>query len=316
MSETIDNLFFVKKGKGEYREKLEKGKTPLVSATNANNGIIDHVDLEPTFKAPAISVERVSGQAFVQLFDFATVPDDITVLIPREKMSLKKLFYIASQINIIKWRFSYSRKLNPPRIKPLQIDMSVFKDDELNLGYRFPQAHRPNAVMEHNHNYRLFNILELFPDIKKGDFHALDRLDEGNTPTVSRIEEDNGVTGYYEKPEKAKLYQKGLLTVSTVTGDAFVQLDDFIATDNVLILISKTQFKITTLFFIQLMLYLQKWRFSYGRQPYKRIFSRTEISLPIKDDGTVDEQYIERLVTNCYGWEIVEKRFTSSNTHT
>jgi hypothetical protein len=72
---------------------LELGNTPLISATNKDNGVIDDVDIEPIFKAPAISVERVTGQAYIQLIDFATVPDDIFVLIPKEKMSLKKLFY-------------------------------------------------------------------------------------------------------------------------------------------------------------------------------------------------------------------------------
>jgi type I restriction enzyme M protein len=126
---TITELFHVKRGKGEYRENLEVGNTPLVSATNTNNGIIDHVDIESTFKAPAITVERVTGQAYVQLFDFATVPDDITVLVPKEEMSLQKLFYIAAQINLLKWRFNYARKLTPTRLKSLEVDLSNFRDE-------------------------------------------------------------------------------------------------------------------------------------------------------------------------------------------
>lgn len=278
----------------------------MVSATSTNNGIIDHVDIEPTFKAPAITVERVSGRAYVQLFDFATVPDDITVLVPRERMSLKKLFYIASQINILNWRFNYARKLTPTRLKVLEIDLRNFHDETLELSERFPRSFEKSDI-KHNRNYRLFKVVNLFR-IDRGDFHALDRLDEGNIPTVSRISEDNGVTGYYEKPDGAKVYSKGLLTVSTVSGDAFVQLDNFIATDNVLICNPKRQLRITTLFFIQLMINLQKWRFSYGRQPYKRIFSKTEIFLPIRENGEIDEDYLEKLVTNYYGWSMIEEK--------
>lgn len=301
----MTDIFYVKRGKGEYREKLEKGNTPLISATNTNNGVIDHVDIEPTFETPAITVERVTGQAYVQLFNFATVPDDISVLIPKESMSLRKLFYIASQINLSKWRFNYARKLTPTRLKPLEIDLSGFRDDELNLSQRFPEDSARISI-EHNSNFQSFNVVGLF-DIDRGDFHALDRLDEGEIPTVSRIGEDNGVTGYYEKPDNAEIYEKGLLTISTVSGDAFVQLDDFIATDNVLICKPKRQFRITTLFFIQLMINLQKWRFSYGRQPYKRIFSKTRIFLPVNNNGEIDEDYIEELVTNCYGWAMIER---------
>ena len=307
----IVDLFHVKRGKGEYREKLEEGDTPLVSATNRNNGIIDHVDIEPTFTAPAITVERVSGQAFVQLFDFATVPDDVSVLIPRERTSLKKLFYISSQINTLKWRFSYSRKLTSTRLIPLEIDLSNFQDEEINISDRFPESMTREEI-EHNLQSNSFNVLDLFW-IDRGDFHALDKLDEGDIPTVSRIAENNGVTGYYEKPEGAKIYNKGILTVSTVSGDSFVQLDNFIATDNVLILRPKRRFRITTLFFIQLMITLQRWRFSYGRQPYKRVFSKTRILLPVDEDDEIDEEYIETLVTNCYGWEIVERQLATQD---
>jgi hypothetical protein len=65
------------------------------------------------------------------------------------------------------------------------------------------------------------------------------------------------------------------------------------------------------LFLIASQINLLKWRFSYGRQPYKRIFSRTNIFLPIKnDDGSIDEDHIEKVVCSCYGWNIVEKQIT------
>lgn len=84
----LENIFHVEKGKGAYRESLDPGKTPLVSATSINNGVLDFVDVDPTFKAPCITVERVGGNAFVQLVDFITVPDDISVLVPISKMTL------------------------------------------------------------------------------------------------------------------------------------------------------------------------------------------------------------------------------------
>jgi hypothetical protein len=307
---TINALFTVKKGRGEYREKLNSGKTPLVTAKNTNNGVIDFVDIEPTFKAPAITVERVSGQAFVQLLDFATVPDDMSVLIPRTEMSISKLFFIASEINLSKWKFNYGRKLTLKRLKNIETDPSKFEESDLNLVNRLPCP--PKKVnLKHNTDYQFFNVVELF-NMKKGDFHALDKLDEGCIPTVSRVSDDNGITGYYEIPEDAELYEKGLITVSTVSGDAFVQLTNFMATDNVLICTPKKQLNITTLFFILLMINLQKWRFSYGRQPYKRIFSKTKIFMPMKN-GEIDEDYIEKLVKNCYGWDIIEKQLNLSH---
>ena len=306
----IRELFKVKKGSGEYREKVEAGKTPLVSATNLNNGIIDFVDIDPTFKAPSITVERVSGQAHVQLMDYATVPDDISVLIPLSKMSLNKLFYVSSCINLQKWMFNYGRKLSKTRLENMEIDFSNYEERTINLSSRFPPQNARSTIT-HNENYKSYNITKLLT-IDRGDFHALDRLDLGDIPTVSRICNDNGVTGFFEKPDNAKTYNKGLITVSTVSGDAFVQLVDFIATDNVLICSPKAPFKITTLFFIAFMINKQKWRFSYGRQPYKRIFSKLNIFMPVTSGSDasryeIDENYIEVLLKNCYGWNVIER---------
>ncbi len=128
------DMFEVKKGIGAYRENLSSGRTPLISATGGDNGILDYVELAPTFIAPAITVERVGGRAFIQLRDFATVPADISVLVPRNgSMSLSRLFMIASLINAERWRYSYGRKLTAGRLKKMRIPIPVADPDEHDL---------------------------------------------------------------------------------------------------------------------------------------------------------------------------------------
>ena len=129
----LSKLFEIKKGKGKYYENCEIGDTPLVSATGKNNGIIGHVNLAPIFKAPMITLERVLGNAFVQLEDFVTVPDDIFVLEPKNVMSIDELFYCASVLNTQKWRFNYSRKMTPIRFKKLSIAMPINKNNEIDI---------------------------------------------------------------------------------------------------------------------------------------------------------------------------------------
>jgi len=109
-------MFSIEKGKGKYFINLEQGETPLISARNFDNGIIGYVNLQPTFKAPAITIERVTGTAFVQLHDFATVPDDIFVLVSFESQPLEFLIFVAGIINKHKWRYNYSRKVTSTRI--------------------------------------------------------------------------------------------------------------------------------------------------------------------------------------------------------
>ena len=127
----LKGLFDIVRGRGSYFENCKSGNIPLISASSSNNGIIGFVDMEPAFKAPAITIERVSGTAFVQLEDFVTVPDDIFVLKPKKELSVEEFFYIAAMINRNRWKFNYSRKVTPTRFKKLRIPMSV-KDSKSN----------------------------------------------------------------------------------------------------------------------------------------------------------------------------------------
>jgi len=300
----IDDLFFIERGSGGYLENLEKGETPIISSTTKNNGVVGFVDLEPIFEAPCITVDRVTGQSFVQVSDFVTVPDDITVLIPKEEHSIERLFYVATCINQQKWRFNFGRKLTPIRLKTIEINYTLIPTYKLNLSDRVPPKVN-KKVISHNENYTTFNITEFF-NLKQGDFHAIDKLSYGDIPTVSRVTDDNGIIGYYEKPENAKIYPKLSITISTTSGEAFVQLNEFIATDNVVILEPKREFEVTTLFFIQFMINWTKWRYSYGRQCYKTKFAKTNIYLPTDKEGEIDEAYIKEVVKNCYGWGVVD----------
>ncbi len=132
MQTSLPNVFLIAKGKGAYREDVPSGNTPLVSATSLDNGILDYVNLPPIFRAPAITVERVSGHAFVQLGDFVTVPADVSVLIPKDhNMPLSCLFLLASIINSECWRYSYGRKLTAGRLKRMLVPVPIKQDGKI-----------------------------------------------------------------------------------------------------------------------------------------------------------------------------------------
>lgn len=130
---SINNFFSIIKGNGQYRESYDKGNTPLISATTFNNGIIDYVDTEAIFPKNTITVERIKGTAFVQMKEYVTVPDDISVLIPKKEMSVEELFYFAYLIRRESWRFSYGRKLSPTRLKTFNFMLPVDKKGEIDV---------------------------------------------------------------------------------------------------------------------------------------------------------------------------------------
>ena len=157
-----------------------------------------------------------------------------------------------------------------------------------------------------------WKITKLF-DPLRGDFHSLTALNKGTMPTVSRTSLDNGIKGLYEPPEDARIYPSGYLTVSTVSGEVFLQVEKFIATDNILILEPKIKLKPTTIIFIQTILNSQKWRYSYGRQCYQTKFSQATLFLPTLDGGKLDEDNMGKIVKNTTYWAHVNPYLVSES---
>jgi type I restriction enzyme M protein len=92
-----------------------------------------------------------------------------------------------------------------------------------------------------------------------------------------------------------------------------VQPTAFIPTDNVVLCTPRASYKglrLTSLFFIQAMLNHIKWRYSYGRQCYKTKYAKTEIILPVKDDGSLDETYMAKMVEAANHWLLVRAAFS------
>jgi hypothetical protein len=131
--------------------------------------------------------------------------------------------------------------------------------------------------------------------------------------TISRVSTDNGLVGFFEQPPGARIYKPGTLTVSTVTGDAFLQPIPFIATDNVVLCTPKenySELRLSTLLFIQVMLNEVKWRYSYGRQCYMGKFASTEIMLPVNRADDLDEDYMASVVEMATYWPFVAAVFS------
>lgn len=185
--------------------------------------------------------------------------------------------------------FSYLIKIDKAKLKP-----ALIRSAPINVTIR-PAAWKKYFVVN-------------FFDLKRGNFHSIADLDAGILPTISRVSYDNGLVGFYDKPEKAKLWPAGTITVSTVGGDSFLQPVPFIATDNVVLCLPKTEYSTWTpaeRFFVQAMINQVKWRYSYGRQCYKTKFAKTEIALPIDGNGNLDLDYMKVVIESATYWPLV-----------
>lgn len=315
----IQEIFRIKSGDFHATKELDEGNIPLISCGNFSNGLVGYYDIPANKIYSKTITVAYNGQPLTAKFHpyFFGAKDDIAVLLPKNELQDKTLIYFATLFNHQSWRYSYGRKCFKGKLSQINLDLPVTEEDKIDEPYiaslfsqvkdYFPPKNEIEEYQDENDiTWKVFNVTELF-DLKRGDFHSLARLDEGEVPTVSRLSHNNGVVGYFSPPDGANMYKKGLITVSTVTGDAFVQLSNFVATDNVVICMSKTTLKITTIFFIQLMLNRAKWRYSYGRQCYKTKFAQTNIYLPVNENGGLDEELMKKYITNTAYWSFLSE---------
>lgn len=316
----LADLFDVDSGEFHAVHELDPGDVPLISCGAVEDGLVGYFDI-PTEQRHrnAITVAYNGSWPLLAKFhpyDFGA-KDDVAVLTPRAPMRDKTLLYVAAVLNMMTWRYSYYRKTFRTRVRNTSIPVpmkrgkidesgieALMKGSNALIPTRQPKA-TPLPKLSH---WKRFSIIDLFM-VVRGDFHSLADLDPGPYMTVSRVVADNGVVGYFDRPEGAKVYSAGTITISTLGGDAFVHMDEFIATDNVMILLPVTPVSLTTRLFIALMLNQQKWRYSYGRQCYREKFLATDLWLPVADSlGTLDETYMRETVEQGEYWpDVAEK---------
>ena len=323
----LDDIFHVKSGDYHATKDLDPGDIPLVSCGDTNNGVIGYYDIPEQHVYSHVITSAYNGQPLTTKFHpyrFGA-KDDVAVLLPRGSLRETTLLYLAALLNRTQWRYSYGRKCFREKMKkvsvriPVVVDHGTMTVDEDYIAGQFvsdfresfPQKTNTEPIQVPVLQWQEFGVQDLF-HIQRGDFHSLSVLEDGVYPTVSRVSLNNGVVGYYDRPDDAEIYPKGCLTVSTVAGDAFVQVEDFIATDNVIVCKPKSPFRISTLFFLAFLLNHQKWRYFYGRQCYITKFSKIKVQVPVANDGSIDEDSIGAVVRQTGYWREVEKRFETT----
>lgn len=310
----------VKLGDFHVSGNLNAGNIPLISCSAENQGVEGYFNIpeKKTFEnAVTIASDGQPLASFYHAYRFAA-KDNVLVCIPKKNTPKEVLLYCVAYLNSLRWRFSYGRKCYSNKVDKINVIFPVNKEGEIDiklikekvgdikLSSIMPRKKYVSKVDVIKIKFKEHDITEIF-DLHRGDFHSISNLDAGDTPTVSRTSTNNGVIGHFEAPEGAKKYHSGIITVSTVSGDAFLQLDEFIATDNIVICVPKRKLQLTTLIFIEFMLNRQKWRYSYGRQCYKGKFEQTKVLLPTKKDGKLDEEIMKRFVHNTAYWDYLRR---------
>ena len=321
MNIELAKLFRITSGDYHAVRELAPGTVPLVSCGDINHGFVGRFDIPPERRYSDVITVAYNGSPLTAKFrpyEFGA-KDDIGILQPLQPISIQSLVYVAAVLNRMRWRYSYGRKCFKGKLEKLLVDVPVrvngksMEIDDGRIGKlvriskldKRPLQEVRMRNTEDRATWTRRRLDELF-DLSRGDFHSLAPLAPGSWPTVSRTTNDNGVVGYYERPEGSIINDPGLITVSTVGGDAFVQASNFIVTDNVIVLRPRTPMLLPTSVLIAAMINRQKWRYSYGRQCYQRKLSSLTVEVPWRA-GELDHHMARSIVEQLPYWGFVRE---------
>lgn len=320
----INELFDVETGDYHATKELDPDGVPLISCGDQENGLIGYYDIPEENQYSGTITVAYNGQPLTAKFHpyrFGA-KDDVAVLLPKEPMKERTLIYVATVFNQQKWRYSYGRKCFKGKFETLTLSLPATNDGELDtgyitdsfgsLGFELPEKTERDNLESHPDHWEKVTLSTLFTS-KTGDFNKLPE-EEGDIPTVSRLSENNGIKGYYEPPEGAEIYSAPKITVSTggkYAAKSFVQFQPFIASDKVVILTPKEDMDIRLMYFVQLMIDRERWRYSYSRSYFADKVAESKISLPMTDTGTVDREYIFQAIMSTPYWNHLEDSLVS-----
>lgn len=294
----ISDLFKVEYGQRIYHSKSflddKIGKTPLISSGKNEHGFYGTFDIKPVYKN-VISVTNTGsvGWAFYHNYD-CCIDDNCLVLTPKNKMSDQQMIYVSMLISKDKYRYMYGRQVTPARIENIELpNIPNFVNEK-----EFPNVDKVKKPISNKkiyfdiRNWKRFLINDLFEvsGTKTTPKRKLEEIGKGEYPYVTTQSTNNGVEGFYNFfTEEGNV----LVIDSAVAGFCSYQEKNFSASDHVEKLSPKFKLNKYVGLFLQTIINLEQFRYSYGKKFNQEKIRNTKIKLPIDKNGNPDWQFME-----------------------
>ena len=310
----IDELFVIHRARSGLFSEYTAGQVAYVGNSLGDNAVVGFVTPLPNdtvFKFRGIAVSAFC-EATVQLPPFVAcgrAGNGLVVLEPRAPMTVVELAYFAAYINqTLSWRFNWYRQLTADRLRPLALPDAAPSDLAFPVQAALPPVADGVERPQWKPSLQRFSLDELF-ELKRGEYHALNRLQPGTIPVVSSGDENNGIADYFDVEETHQNRLTIALNGSTLSTKYHPYV--FAAKDDVAVCIPREPIRLTTQLFVQVMINRDRWRYSYYRKCYVGKLRRFGVMLPAVN-GELDEDTMERVIEATPYWGYLSRRLEQS----
>lgn len=308
----IEDLFDVEKGTRLTKRDMTPGDMNFIGASAVNNGVTAHIgNAGHVFPGGLITVcyNGSIGESFYQPEPF-WASDDVNILIPRTPLDETTALFLLPILRETGRRYKYLDKWRQEVMKEDTIMLPATSDGQPDWEYM--RDHMRHVLDEakqsinsltvaglRNHpldssRWREYPIKDLFV-VQKGTRLTRANMTPGTIPFIGATLENNGITAHVGNREH--LHPGGTITVAyngqKATGKAFYQPKTFWASDDVNVLYPKFELNETIALYLQPIFWEASHAFSYDNKWNKAAMEQTTLTLPVKEDGSPDWEYMQ-----------------------
>lgn len=124
----ITDIFNLTKGKYYPKSSYSKGKTPLISASDTDNGVSDYTDLEAVYDGNCLTIGKVKMSVFYQSTPFCC-SHDVTVLEPKPEYKDRFNKFTGMFIKVVleqeQYRYNYGRQIQLNVAKTITLKLPI-----------------------------------------------------------------------------------------------------------------------------------------------------------------------------------------------
>ena len=310
----VGDLFRITQGrKWITKSDIENnpGKTPLISCSGTNNGIMGSVNPSGISKCTVASnvlTVAVSGSAGATFYQGigAVINSGVLILDGIEFSDKETYLFICALVREVNSKFNYGLKASADRVGNQIINLPITPDGlpdyqfmhdyiaEREPDYSWAtQCVEPNAELSlTDREWAEFQIGELFTQ-ERGKEKAPKQNLDGNIPLIVETELNNGKL---KNAEPTRVFSGNAISVSiNIPKNVFYQENDFCASVNIAILRNEYINKYNGLFIANIISYANRI-YNYWNKQSKDRLNNTIINLPITSDGTPDYDFMAQYI--------------------
>lgn len=306
----LNKIFDIETAKSDAFEKYSSGEVAFITNGDIESSFLGYVepfDKDKVFYKNGICLTSF-GEALIHKPPFlprGNGGSGLLILLPKYEMSEEELYSYASQLNLQKWRFSFSRMVILRRIENIFLKRYVPKFSISEKKQKLVPLKKQKKKINKYSVLKLDFVLN-YCNIDKKTSIPQGQMENGDIPYVTTSSKNNGVSSFVDEESN---FKGKCLTVALngSVGETFFQFDDFITSGDNAVLTLKNEYNPYLLLYIASMIRNHKWRYNYYRKLNLTKLKKLKIPVPFKNAKNIDLDYIKKIVENSYGFNELKK---------